>query len=62
MGPGVVQMPAGKQVPLICDVAMPRAGLLGVLRALRARPRLGWLVRAAQRAAKTPERQPSAIV
>jgi hypothetical protein len=41
MGPGVVQMPAGTQVPVICDAAMPRTGLLGGLRALHTRRRLG---------------------
>ena len=53
MGPGVVQMPAGKQVPVICDVAMPRAGLLEGLRALHARRRRMARTRATQRTANT---------
>jgi len=49
MGPGVVQMPAGTQVPVICDAAMRRTGLLGGLRALHTRRRLGMARRRAAR-------------
>jgi len=41
MGLGFVQMPAGEQIPMICDVAMRPDGLLG------------WFVPAAQRTANT---------
>jgi len=52
MTPGVAQMRPGDQGRVIGDVAMPRGGLLGRLRALHARSRMAR-TRAAQRTATT---------